>query len=439
MAPFQSTAHRDTCLILRRIAVPVLLRDELVADPHGELAALTFDQLGLNAQLACHERGRTGRPFRRAAWHERCYKGGPDARRQVRAQEASIMSRLTVVLFAACLLTAPLGAQWVHHPTPGIPRTADGKPNLTAPVPRTPDGRPDLSGLWQRPADRYYNNIAADLNPKEVQPWADALYQKRVREFGKDSMDTLCLPLGPTYSTSPYHESRIVQTPALIAILNDDLTYRQIFMDGRALEKNPNPSWMGYSVGHWDGGTLVVESVGFNDRTWLDGDGHPHSESLRVTERYHRRDLGHMELQMTLDDPTVYAKPWTVTVQMALVTDLEMIEYVCRENERDRSRMDSKGPELSQTPVAVGTLAKYAGVYEFVDDGGKVHVVEITVSDGTLFWNQDGAGKQKLFAFSENAFSLSGWWIGFIADRQGAVTHFLAQAAEGETKGVRRK
>lgn len=349
-----------------------------------------------------------------------------------------MMRRLTVVLFAACMLSAPLGAQWLHHPTPGIPRTADGKPNLTAPAPRTADGKPDLSGLWQRPADRYYNNITADLNPGEIQPWAEALYQQRVREFGKDSMEVLCLPFGPAYSTTPFRESKIVQTPTLLAILHNDLTYRQIFMDGRELEKDPNPSWMGYSVGHWDGDTLVVESAGFNDRTWLDYDGHPHSESLRMTERYHRRDFGHMELRITLDDPKAYAKPWTVTVQMALAADMEIIEFVCRENEKDRSRMDSKGPTLSEVPVAPGTLAKYAGVYEFVS-GGKVNVVEITASRDALFWDQDGAGKQRLFPFSETDFSLSGTRIQFIIGGQGAVTHFLSRAVEEEIKGVRRK
>ena len=342
---------------------------------------------------------------------------------------------LTVIVF---VLSAPIGAQWLKHPTPGIPRTADGKPNLTAPAPRTPDGKPDLSGLWQRHADRYYNNITADLKPGEVQASAEALYQQRTRNFNRDSMDTLCLPNGPASATTPYHDSKIIQTPALMVILSDDLTYRQIFMDGRELERDPNPSWLGYSVAHWEANTLVVESAGFNERSWLDYGGHPHSERLRVTERYHRRDFGHMELAMTLDDPTVYARPWTVTIQMELAADTEILEYVCNENEKDRSRMDAKGPTLSNVPVALSTLAKYAGVYDMrVDD--KVQIAEITVSDGALFWNQDGAGKQELLAFSEKAFNLSGTWIEFVTDNQGAVTHFLMQAAEGETKGVRRR
>ena len=148
-------------------------------------------------------------------------------------------------------------------------------------------------------------------------------------------METLCLPLGVAATTSPFRESRFVQTPTFIAMLNDDLTHRQIFMDGRQLEKDPNPSWMGYSVGRWDGDTLVVESNGFTERSWLDWDGHPHTESLRMTERYRRRDFGHMELQVTLEDPKVYAKPWTITIPMELVVDLEMLEFVCTENEKD--------------------------------------------------------------------------------------------------------
>jgi hypothetical protein len=159
------------------------------------------------------------------------------------------MFRFAIFVFA----TLPLGAQWLHLPTPGIPRTADGKPNLTAPALHTADGKPDLSGLWGRASDKYYNNIAADQEPGVVQAWAEALYQRRRKDFGKDSMETLCVPFGPAYTTTPYRESRIIQTPTMLAILNNDLTYRAVFVDGRQLEKDPNPSWMGYSVGHWDG------------------------------------------------------------------------------------------------------------------------------------------------------------------------------------------
>ncbi|HUK33226.1 MAG TPA: hypothetical protein VLV86_04910, partial [Vicinamibacterales bacterium] len=150
-----------------------------------------------------------------------------------------------------------LSAQWLHQPTPGIPRTADGKPNLTAPAPRSPDGHADLSGLWTRISPKYGRNIAADLAPGDVMPWADALLQQRREDLGKGYMNVLCVPLGPGYTTAAditgAEMMKIVQTPSLFVILNPDLTHRQVFMDGRTLEAAPNPTWMGYSVGRWEG------------------------------------------------------------------------------------------------------------------------------------------------------------------------------------------
>ena len=341
---------------------------------------------------------------------------------------------MTGHLLRIAALAASLSAQWIDHPTPGIPRTSDGKPNLTAPAPRMADGKPDLSGIWRKNGDKYFNNIAADLKPEDVLPWADALYQRRKADFQKDSMETLCLPDGPVYSTTPYHDSKIIQTPALMAILNSDLTHRQIFMDGRELEKDPNPSWMGYSVGRWDGDTLVVESNGFKESTWLDGDGHPHTEALRITERYRRRDFGHMELLMTLDDPKAYTKPWTIRMNLELAPDTEMLEFVC-ENEKDRSHMLSNS--RSTIKVAPAILAKYAGRYE-IEDSGKIQVAEITVAGDQLFYERDGQGRQPLVAYTETEFSLSGIWIEFIADSQGAVTQFIFREVEGDTKAVRR-
>jgi hypothetical protein len=342
---------------------------------------------------------------------------------------------MTALAIAIVLAATPLAAQWLHQPTPGIPRTADGKPNLAAPAPRTALGKPDLSGLWTKSADKFYNNIAADLRAGDVQPWADTLYQQRKKDYGKDSMEVLCLPHGPAYTTSPYRDSKIIQTPAVIAILNNDLTYRQIFMDGRELEHDPNPNWMGYSVGHWDGDTLVVESNGYNDKTWLDYDGHPHTESLRVTERYRRPDFGHIELEVTLDDPKAYAKPWTVAIKMELTADTEILEMVC-DNEKDRAHMptNARGSDLHVPPE---TLRKYAGTYE-AQEGSKTHTVEVSASDDALFWDFDGAGKQKLVAVSETTFSLSGTLIEFVKDPQGAVTTSRMQEVEGETKGQRR-
>src|SRR5262249_53640122 len=181
--------------------------------------------------------------------------------------------RLVATALALCLLTPPLAAQWLTLPTPGIPRTTDGKPNLSAPTPRTADGHPDLTGLWDTKGGKIDEPV--DL------PWAKALVRKRAEDFYKDNPGYQCLPRGPGYHANGGMR-RILQTSSIIAILNDDLTYRQIFIDGRPLETDPNPTWMGYAVGRWEGETLVVESAGFNDRTWLDNRGHAHTDGLRM-------------------------------------------------------------------------------------------------------------------------------------------------------------
>jgi hypothetical protein len=340
---------------------------------------------------------------------------------EVATMTASRLAILTVALSAPSVMS--LNAQWLHQPTPGIPRAADGKPNLAAPAPRTPDGKPDLSGLWNKISPKYARNIAADLKPGEIQPWAEALVQKRKEDLGKDYMNVLCVPLGPAYSTDADSTGaemiKIVQTPGLIVILNPDLTYRQIFLDGRALETAPNPSWMGYSVGHWDGDTLVVESFGFNDRTWLDHDGHPHTEALRMTERYRRRNFGNLEVEVTLSDPAVYARPWTVSVRAELAPDTEMIEWVCNEKGSELQHWVGKASDekKSEVKVAAEVLAKYAGTYEEQPPLWRLvpRVVEITLSGNTLFGDMDGRGKTPLVAQSETSFSgLYGLGVEFV-------------------------
>ena len=327
-------------------------------------------------------------------------------------------------------LSAPLAAQWLNHPTPGIPRTPDGKPNLAAPAPRTPDGKPDLSGLWNKISPKYHRNIVADLKPEEIQSWAQALVEKRKEDLGREYMNVVCVPLGPGYATSAditgAEMMKIVQTPGLILILNPDLTYRQIFLDGRALESAPNSTWMGYSVGHWDGDSLVVESFGFNDRTWLDHDGHPHTEALRMTERYRRRDFGHLELEVTLSDPAVYARPWTVAVKAELAADTEMIEFVCNENNRSLEHWVGKASDerKGEVQVAPDILAKYIGTYEEQPPLWRAapRVIEITLSNGRLLANMDGRGKVPLIATSETAFAgLSGLGVEFIRGGPGGL------------------
>jgi hypothetical protein len=339
---------------------------------------------------------------------------------------------MKIVVFAIILsaITTPLAAQWVDYPTPGIPRTADGKPNLTAPAPRTADGKPDLSGMWQRISLKYERNIAADLKPGEIQPWAQALVRQRAEDLQKDHMSVQCLPWGPGYSNSA-RKAKIVQTPGLLLMLDEDLTYRQIFLDGRTLETEPNPSWTGYSVGRWEGDTLVVDSFGFNDRTWLDRDGHPHSEALRMTERYRRLDFGHMQIEITLNDPKVYGRPWTVSLSAQLNPDTELLESVCNESHHSLEHWVGKASDEKKLEVKVAPeiLAKYAGTYEELDYwGNRPHpaIIEITVSDGALFAELKGREKVPLVAQSETNFSgFYGLGISFVTDARGVVTHLL--------------
>ena len=343
--------------------------------------------------------------------------------------------RLLACAGLVCATGLGLGAQWLKLPTPGIPRLSDGRPDLNGPAPRTADGRPDFSGLWEKAGgDRYNNNIAADLEPGDVAPWADALYQRRRLEFGKDSMGSRCLPLGPAYTTSRYQMTRIVQTPTLIALINDDRTHRQIFMDGRTLEPDPNPTWMGYSVGRWDGDVLVVESNGYTDRSWLDFDGHPHTEALRITERYSRPDFGHIDLHVTMVDPKAYRKPITFSVPMEFQADTEMLEMVC-ENERDRAWMTSAKP-MRQVAVPATVLSRYAGVYD-VDEQGTNHVVVVTLSGGRLWMDYDELGKEQLLPLSRTHFSWSGTVVEF--STAGSAVNMLIRYVEGEEHGPRRQ
>jgi hypothetical protein len=337
-------------------------------------------------------------------------------------------------------ITLPALGQWLELPTAGLPRTADGKPDLTAPAPRLPDGTPDLSGMWHRTAGRYYNDVAADLTPADVQPWAETLYQQRKPDFGKDSMEVRCLPLGPVATTTPYADIKFVQTPALIVLLLDDLTYRQIHLDGRELPKDPNPSWMGYSVGRWDGDTLIVETSGFTDRAWLDYQGHPHTEALRIVERYRRRDIGHLDLEVTFEDPGAYNKPWTVSVPLELFPDTEILEFVCKENEKSTVHMTSSadGPAIAPVIVAQETLTKYAGAYEIPGEKDTTPVA-VSTSGNALFLDYNRGGPEQLVPLSETDFSLSGTVIRFVADDRGAIMHLVIRTVEGEDMAVRKQ
>jgi hypothetical protein len=246
----------------------------------------------------------------------------------------SVLSGATALVIAFSAL--PLQGQWLNYPTAGIPRTKDGKPNLAAPAPKLADGTPDLSGIWMEPGLKYLINVAADLKEVPFQPWAEAEYKRRVETLGKDDPNNFCLPSGYPEKDAVTSPWKIVQTPGLVIILYESRTiFRQIFTDGRKLPVDPNPNWQGYSIGHWDGDTLVVETAGSNGKAWMDTNGHPVTDALKLTERFHRRDMGHLDLEITIDDPKAYTKPWTVKQVANLQPDTELLEYICEENNRD--------------------------------------------------------------------------------------------------------
>jgi hypothetical protein len=245
-------------------------------------------------------------------------------------------------------LLAAAQAQWLNYPAAGVPRTPDGKPNLSAAAPRTADGKPDFSGVWQAEDQKYFMNLATGLKPEDVplQPWARALQKQREENVHGDDPLARCLPHGvPRVNTNGLFPFKIIQTPGLIVILYEQMNlFRQIFMDGRKLAPSPNPAWLGYSTGKWEGDTLVVETSGFNDKTWLDTEkGHPATEALHVTERFRRTSFGNMEITATIDDPKAYSKPWTTTVQkIHLLLDTDILEFICNENEKDIQHLVGK-------------------------------------------------------------------------------------------------
>jgi hypothetical protein len=237
--------------------------------------------------------------------------------------------------FAAGILLAGMAsAQWFGYPTPGIPRLPNGKPNLAAPVPKAADGHPDLSGVWS-PDTRPLQVIAPDA-AIPFQPWAKKLTDERADGArGKDDPAAYCIPGMPKLVVLPY-PYKFVQVPGMMLMLYEGFTtYRQVFTDGRALPKNPEPTWLGYSVGRWDGDTFVVDTIGVNERTWMDNAGRPHSAEMHLTERYHRRDFGHLDMKLTIDDPKAYTKPWTVDENAALLPDTDLLEYICSEDNKD--------------------------------------------------------------------------------------------------------
>ncbi len=331
-------------------------------------------------------------------------------------------------------IVAPARAQWLKYKTPGIPRTVDGKPDLAAPAPRMPDGKPDLSGLW-RPDTAGLAETSKAMESLKPQPWAAALSKKRKDGLFKDAPGVLCLPPGPLVSLGV---GKIVQTPSLVLMLFNGTLYREIFLDGRSLPEDPNPDWMGYSVGHWEGDTLVIKSTGFNDRTWLDDDGHPHTEALHVTERLRRPDFGHLEIDKTLVDPGALAGPWSVPMKFELDADTESLEYVCNENERDRPHLVGNASDDKSVTVAPALLAEYTGSYEVkIPETGQTLTVTISLAGNQLMMGGVGPSTP-LTPVSDTDFTAPGGNIKFVKNDQGAVTSLILQAVEGDFKATRK-
>jgi hypothetical protein len=278
-----------------------------------------------------------------------------------------LVRALSIALVAAALVgSTPLVAQWLKYPTAGVPRTKDGKVDLKAPTPRTREGKPDFSGIWLSaegaecasgtPSGQAQGFIECGIElpfPKEgfsmgsgmpgglpYQPAAAAAVKQNMAENSRSDPHARCLPDTFVRSYSLPHLTKYVQTPGLLVTLNEvNAMYRQVFLDGRPLPEDPTPAWNGYSTAKWEGDTLVIDSIGFRDGLWIDMSGSTISSAAKVRERLRRPDYGHLEIEITVDDPKTYTKPWTVTLTHRIVVDTDLIDEVCLENEKSAERM----------------------------------------------------------------------------------------------------
>lgn len=270
------------------------------------------------------------------------------------------LRRVLLATLAMAAVSAPVDAQWLNYPTPGIPRLADGRPALSSPVPRTADGRPDLSGVWFADCSTLdacwgqslFFDLARDLKSGDVEmtAWAAAVQAQRERRRSVDDPLGHCLPPGVPRIDFVF-PFKVLSTPAVTALLYEEhpgMVSRQAFTDGRPLPTVTQPAWLGYSVGRWEADTFVVETTGFRDGGWLDTrKARPHSDALHVTERFRRLDLGRMELTVTINDPKAYVKPWTVRAMVYLLPDTELLEAFCENQDKtmEHRRIDPPPPE----------------------------------------------------------------------------------------------
>jgi hypothetical protein len=244
--------------------------------------------------------------------------------------------RLMFALVLLCAIPRGTEGQWLSIPLPGTPRTADGKANLNAPAPKAADGKPDLSGIWKADSMRYNDNLLPQGVDAPMLPWAAEVYKHRVATMGYERPMTFCMPHGvPDAFTTPM-PFKIIQTSGDTIVLFEEFhKYRQIHTDGRKLPEDPDPAWYGYSVGRWEGDTFVVDTAGFKEGSWLDNNGHPHTDALKTTERFRRINFGRLDLEVDINDPKAYSRPWkSDTIHFLLMPDTELMEHLC-ENNRD--------------------------------------------------------------------------------------------------------
>jgi hypothetical protein len=265
------------------------------------------------------------------------------------------------LVVASSLAPVPAAAQWVGYATAGVPRKADGTVNMTAPTPRMANGKPDFSGIWisdrtepgaetisdasTLPSGRHMQNMGVEMEGGlPYQPWQLPIVKERTENLAIDDPHIRCLPDFFLRAYGLPHMLKFVHTPDLLVMLNEmNAGYRQIFTDARPLPDEPTPAWQGYSSARWDGDTLIVDTIGMRDDTWIDWNGSVVTEAAKIREEIRRLDFGHLEIKATVDDPKAYTKPWTVTLRQRLVVDAELIDEICLENEQFVKRMGLDG------------------------------------------------------------------------------------------------
>ena len=348
-------------------------------------------------------------------------------------------------------------AQWLNQPTPGAPRTPDGKVDMTGPVPHV-DGKPDLSGIWQvevppggpppgglgeSPSSKYFFNVLADFRGGDeplTPEGAEMLRRNTQPEVIGPNLR--CLPEGVPRADLMPEPFKIIQTPREVLILYEVHTiFRQIFSDGRKLPDDPSPTWLGYSVGRWDGDTFVVDTMGFNNLSWLDGRGHGHSEQMRVEERFHRRDFGHLDMTVTITDPKTFTKAITINFVEQLLPDTDVFEHICNENEKDAAHQPGKTPYDNGVYVDAAVLSKYVGMYEVTLPNGQMATVNVKLDSDELSIAVPGVASGPLVAESSTLFLFRGRapfsQVQFVSNEQGEVTHLVFISIGGERKAPR--